>query len=169
MQTDNRFLDDFARVAASVVGTLQNVRGDVSTRLRQQFERILANMDLVTREEFEAVKAMAAVARAENEALAARLEALEGGSARTPEGRGRQARCRRRAAVQGCRRQAGAPGQEEESGQEGAGASWHPQASNAGPEASLSRPAGPPTRCLGRSPPQKGGCASALSLARYIL
>ena len=84
MQTDNRFLDDFARVAASVVGTLQNVRGDVSTRLRQQFERILANMDLVTREEFEAVKAMAAVARAENEALAARLEALEGGPRARP-------------------------------------------------------------------------------------
>ncbi|MCZ6523125.1 MAG: accessory factor UbiK family protein [Alphaproteobacteria bacterium] len=77
MQTDNRLLDDLAKVASGALGTLQGVKGEVTARLRDQFERVLANLDLVTREEFDAVKAMAAAARSENEALAARLEALE--------------------------------------------------------------------------------------------
>jgi len=77
MQTDNRLLDDLARVATSAMGTLQGVRGEVEGRLRDQFERVLANMDMVTREEFDAVKAMAQAARLENEDLRARLEALE--------------------------------------------------------------------------------------------
>ena len=77
MQTDNKLLDDLARVAASALGTLQGVRGEVEARLRDQFERILNGMDLVTREEFDAVKAMAAAARRENDALAKRMEALE--------------------------------------------------------------------------------------------
>lgn len=77
MQTDNRLLDDLAKVASGALGTLQGVKGEVRARLRDQFERVLANLDLVTREEFDAVKAMAAAARSENEALAARLEALE--------------------------------------------------------------------------------------------
>ena len=77
MQTDNKILDDLARVAASALGTLQGVRDEVEVRLRDQFERILSNMELVTREEFDAVKAMAAAARRENEALKKRIEALE--------------------------------------------------------------------------------------------
>jgi BMFP domain-containing protein YqiC len=77
MQTDNRLLDDLAKVASGALGTLQGVKGEVTARLRDQFERVLANLDLVTREEFDAVKAMAAAARGENEAMAARLEALE--------------------------------------------------------------------------------------------
>ncbi len=78
MQSQNRFFDDLARVAAGAMGALSGVRGEVESRLREQFERVLAGMDLVTRDEFEAVKAMAAKARAEQEDLAKRLAELEG-------------------------------------------------------------------------------------------
>ena len=81
MQTDNKLLDDLARVAASALGTLQGVRDEVEVRLREQFERILNSMDLVTREEFDAVKAMAVTARRENESLEKRIEALEASKA----------------------------------------------------------------------------------------
>lgn len=84
MQTDNRILDDLAKVATSALGTLQGVRGEVEERLREQFERVLATMEIVTREEFDAVRAMAAAARSENEALSARLEALEAKLAKKP-------------------------------------------------------------------------------------
>ena len=77
MQTQNRLLDDLARVATSALGVAAGMRGEIEARLRDQFERILANMDLVTREEFDAVKAMAAKARAEQEDLALRLAELE--------------------------------------------------------------------------------------------
>src|SRR5438067_1830137 len=65
MQTQNRFFDDMARVAAGAMGALSGVRGEIEARFRDQLERILAGMDLVSREEFEAVKAMAATAREE--------------------------------------------------------------------------------------------------------
>ena len=74
---ENRILDDLAKVAGGALGGVAGVRQEIETRLRQQFERILANMDVVSREEFEVVKAMAAKARTEQEALAARLAALE--------------------------------------------------------------------------------------------
>ena len=74
---ENRILDDLAKVAAGALGGVAGVRQEIEARLRQQFERILANMDVVSREEFEVVKAMAAKARMEQEALAARLAALE--------------------------------------------------------------------------------------------
>jgi BMFP domain-containing protein YqiC len=77
MQSQNRFFDDVARVAAGAVGALAGVRGEVEARLRDQLERVLAGMDLVSREEFEAVKAMAAKAREEQEVLLRRIEALE--------------------------------------------------------------------------------------------
>ena len=77
MQFDHRLVDDLARVAGGALGTLAGIRDEVEARLRQQFERILAGMDLVRREEFDAVKAMAAKARHEQEDLAARLAALE--------------------------------------------------------------------------------------------
>ena len=77
MQSQNRFFDDLARVAAGAVGTLSGVKSEVESRLREQLERVLAGMDLVTRYEFEAVKAMAAKARAEQEDLARRLAELE--------------------------------------------------------------------------------------------
>ena len=77
MQSQNRFFDDMARVAAGAMGALSGVRGEIEARFRDQLERILAGMDLVSREEFEAVKAMAAKAREEQELLQARIAALE--------------------------------------------------------------------------------------------
>lgn len=77
MQSQNRLFDDLARVAAGAISTLSGVRGEVESRLREQLERVLAGMDLVSREEFEAVKAMAAKARAEQEDLQKRLAELE--------------------------------------------------------------------------------------------
>lgn len=77
MQVDNRLLDDLARVASGAAGALSGVRGEVEVRIKQQFERILADMDVVPRDEFEAVKAMAVKARAEQEKLEKRVAALE--------------------------------------------------------------------------------------------
>ena len=77
MQTQNRFFDDLARVAAGAMGTLSGVRSEVETRIREQLERVLAGMDLVSRDEFEAVKAMAAKARSEQEDLQKRVAKLE--------------------------------------------------------------------------------------------
>lgn len=77
MQSQNRILDDLARVAAGAMSTLSGVRSEVESRLREQLERVLAGMDLVSRDEFEAVKAMAAKARAEQEDLQRRLAELE--------------------------------------------------------------------------------------------
>lgn len=77
MQVDNKLLDDLTRVVSGAMGTVLGMRDEVEAQLRQQFERVLARMDLVSREEFEAVRAMAAKARDEQETLAARLAALE--------------------------------------------------------------------------------------------
>src|SRR5436190_18230332 len=77
MQSQNRFFDDIARVAAGAVGALSGVRDEIEARLRDQLERVLAGMDLVSREAFEAIKAMAAKAREEQELLLLRIEALE--------------------------------------------------------------------------------------------
>ncbi len=77
MQTQNRLLDDLARVATGVLGVAAGMREEIEARLRDQFERVLSNMDLVTHEEFDAVKAMAAKARAEQEDMAARLATIE--------------------------------------------------------------------------------------------
>jgi BMFP domain-containing protein YqiC len=64
-------------VATGALGVAAGMRGEIEARLRDQFERILSDMELVSREEFDAVKAMAAKARSEQEDLAARLTALE--------------------------------------------------------------------------------------------
>ena len=77
MQSQNRFFDDMARLATGAVGALSGVRGEIEARFRDQLERILAGMDLVSREEFEAVKAMAAKAREEQDALRQRIADLE--------------------------------------------------------------------------------------------
>lgn len=77
MQSENRFFDDIARVANSAVGALAGVRGEIEGRFRDRLERILAGMDLVSRDEFEAVKAMAARARDEQERLLRRVAELE--------------------------------------------------------------------------------------------
>ncbi len=77
MQTDNRILDDLARVASSAMGAAGGVKGEFETLVRRQFERVLATMDMVSRDEFDAVKEMAAKARSEQEALQLRVEQLE--------------------------------------------------------------------------------------------
>ncbi len=77
MQTNNRFFDDLARVASGAASTLAGVRQELDAMVRQRFERFISDMDLVTRDEFEAVKATAANARGEQEALAKRVAALE--------------------------------------------------------------------------------------------
>jgi BMFP domain-containing protein YqiC len=76
-QTTNRFLDEVARLMNDAAGVAQGVRREAETLLRVQAERILRDLDVVKREEFEAVKEMARLAREENEALKARIEALE--------------------------------------------------------------------------------------------
>lgn len=77
MQTDNRLFDDLSRIAAGALGTLQGVKGEVEQAFRQRLERALADMELVSREEFETVRAMAQAAREENIRLSERLAALE--------------------------------------------------------------------------------------------
>jgi BMFP domain-containing protein YqiC len=77
MQTENRLLDDLARVATGALGALTGMRDEVEARMRDQFERILGRMNLVRREEFDAVQAMAAKARTAQEALEQRVALLE--------------------------------------------------------------------------------------------
>ena len=76
MNTPNRLLDEVARLVTDAAGAAQGVRREVETVVKTQMQRILADMDVVTREEFEAVREMAIMAREENERLAARLDAM---------------------------------------------------------------------------------------------
>jgi BMFP domain-containing protein YqiC len=76
-QTTNRFFDEVARLMNDAAGAAQGVRREVETMMRAQAERILRDLDVVKREEFEAVKEMARLAREENAALKARIDALE--------------------------------------------------------------------------------------------
>lgn len=89
MQTRNPFLDDMARVAGGAMSTLSGLRDEIEARLREQVERRLRDMDLVSREEFEAVRAMAETARREQEALIKRVAELEAALAAKP-ARGRK-------------------------------------------------------------------------------
>ena len=87
-QTNNRFFDEVARLMNDAAGVASGVRREFDTVMRTQAERILRDLDVVQREEFEAVKEMARLAREENEALKARIAALEaklgpGGSSAT--------------------------------------------------------------------------------------
>jgi len=91
VQTTNRFFDEVARLMNDAAGVAQGVRREFETLFRTQAERWLRDLDLVKRDEFEAVKDMARIAREENEALKARVAALEaalgakgGGSAPAP-------------------------------------------------------------------------------------
>ncbi len=77
-QTSNRIFDEMARLMNDAAGVAQGVRREAETLFKTQAERWLRDLDLVKREEFEAVKDMARLAREENEALKARIEALEG-------------------------------------------------------------------------------------------
>lgn len=75
-QTSNRFFDEMARLMNDAAGVAQGVRREFDTLVRTQIERILREFNVVQREEFEAVKEMARLAREENEALKARVDAL---------------------------------------------------------------------------------------------
>ncbi len=77
MQTSNRLLDDLAKVANGAASTLTGMKSEVETLIRQQLQRLLNDADLVSREEFEAIKAVAAKARSEQEKLEARVKKLE--------------------------------------------------------------------------------------------
>ncbi|HWT99139.1 MAG TPA: accessory factor UbiK family protein [Terriglobales bacterium] len=77
MQTDNRLLDDLAKVATGAIGSLSGVRQEVEQRLQQQLERIVGRMNLVSRDEFEAIKAVAQAAREEQIRLEKRVVELE--------------------------------------------------------------------------------------------
>lgn len=105
MQTDKTLFNDAARAAAGAIGAVGDVRQQIESMFRERVERLLAKMDLPTREEVEAAKAMAAAARDENELLAARVARLEAppSTAPAPE----EAPPRRRAAS-GTRTRAGA-------------------------------------------------------------
>ena len=76
-QTTNRLLDEVARLMNDAAGVAQGIRREIETLFRTQAERWLRDLDLVKREEFEAVKDMARLAREENEALKARIATLE--------------------------------------------------------------------------------------------
>ena len=77
MQTNNRLLDDLARVASTAMGAAGGVKSEFDTLLKRRFEKILDGMDMVGRDEFDAVKEIAAKARSEQEALTLRVEQLE--------------------------------------------------------------------------------------------
>ncbi len=77
----NRILDDLAKLLTDAAGAAQGVRREVEGAVKAQIERLVNSMDLVSREEFEAVREMAVKAREENDALAARLAELEAAKA----------------------------------------------------------------------------------------
>ena len=77
MQTDNPFLDGMAKLFTDAAGAANSLRNEIESVVRQRMERLVADMNLVHRDEFETVKAMAAKARTENESLAARVAELE--------------------------------------------------------------------------------------------
>jgi BMFP domain-containing protein YqiC len=78
MQSQNRLFDDFVKVMNGAAGTIAGMTREAQAAMQERAREWIGGLDLVSREEFEAVKAMAAAAREENEALKARLDALEG-------------------------------------------------------------------------------------------
>ncbi|MBB6427675.1 accessory factor UbiK family protein [Sphingopyxis sp. JAI128] len=78
MQSENRFFDDLAKMVNGIAGTVAGAGREAEAAMRDRAKEFVGRMDFVSREEFEAVKQMAATARAEAEALKARLDKLEG-------------------------------------------------------------------------------------------
>jgi BMFP domain-containing protein YqiC len=77
VETPNRLMDEFARLMTDAAGMAQGVRREAENVVKAQFERMIRDMDVVSRDEFEAVKAMAIAARDDNEKLQARIAELE--------------------------------------------------------------------------------------------
>ena len=87
MQSENRLFEDFVKMVNGVAGTMAGVGREAESSMREKMREWMGGMDFVSRDEFDAVKAMAAAARDENEILKSRLAALEakvGGTAATP-------------------------------------------------------------------------------------
>ncbi len=118
MQTSNRLFEDLARVASGALSTLSGLREEVETRIRERIERLVVEMDLVPREEFDAVREMLARAREEQERLAERVSALEE-RIKALEARRRSSTSARKTTRAGSRRRGG----EEGSGPASSGAS----------------------------------------------
>ena len=83
MQSKNKFLDDIGQMMTNAVGVAQGAKDEAETAMKSLVDRWLADRNFVTREEFDAVRAMAQKARHENDALKARMDALETASAKT--------------------------------------------------------------------------------------
>ncbi len=77
MQTQSAIFDEIAKLMTEAAGAADGVRREAETAMKSQLQRLIADMEFVTREEFEAVRDMARAAREENEALKARIAALE--------------------------------------------------------------------------------------------
>ena len=92
MQTQNKLFDDLARVANGAVSTVMGMKDEIDAMVRQRIERFLGDADLVTREEFDAVKA-----RTENEKLAARIAKLEADAAKPANPKAKAASTKRKA------------------------------------------------------------------------
>jgi BMFP domain-containing protein YqiC len=84
MQSENRLFDDFVKVMNGAAGTLAGMTREAEGAFRERMREWIGGLDMVSREEFEAVKAIAVAAREENQALAARLAKLEAASAPKP-------------------------------------------------------------------------------------
>jgi BMFP domain-containing protein YqiC len=82
MQSQNRFFEDFVKIMNGAAGTVAGMTREAQDSMRERMKEWVAGMDFVSRDEFEAVKAMAAQAREEVEALKVRLAAIEGGKPR---------------------------------------------------------------------------------------
>ena len=78
MQTRNKFFEDMSQLMTNAMGVAQGAKDEAQTAMSGMMDRWLADRDFVTREEFDAVRGMAQKAREENDALKARIEALEG-------------------------------------------------------------------------------------------
>ena len=77
MQTDNPILDDLAKLASGAAGTMHGIKREIEAAVKARFERVVSELQLVPREEFEVVRDMARLARQENDALHERIEALD--------------------------------------------------------------------------------------------
>lgn len=82
MQSENRLFDDFVKVLNGAAGTVAGMGREAESAMRERAREWVGGLDMVSRDEFEAVKAMAIAAREENELLKARLDAIEAGGAK---------------------------------------------------------------------------------------
>ena len=91
MQSSNKIFDDISQLMSNAMGVAQGARSEAETAMKSWVDRWLADRDFVTREEFDAVRAMAQKAREENAVLMARLDALEAKASKKPAGRAKKA------------------------------------------------------------------------------